>query len=145
MHNIFFPSSEVVLMMKCWVCSIKFGMDYLGQNYKRINDPFESIGSHQSGSVCTNTQLWDRQRPLQGFRQKWLLCIPSVIFPVLQPLLHTFTYYHYLTFFDSDKILFTQPLSIRSLRTSIQCAFCNFLLIKLQLLRVIWGGLCSYI
>lgn len=55
-------------------------MDYLGQNYKRINDPFESIGSHQSGSVCTNIQLWDWQRPLQGFKQKWLLCIPSLYF-----------------------------------------------------------------
>lgn len=41
---------------------IKFGMGYLGNKYKSMNDPFETMISQQSGSMCISPELWDLQR-----------------------------------------------------------------------------------
>lgn len=43
MHSIFSPFSEIVFMMKHWICSIKFDIDNLGKKCKRMNDPLGHI------------------------------------------------------------------------------------------------------
>lgn len=32
-------------------------MDYLGKKYKRMNDTFETVKLHHSGSMCTSLKL----------------------------------------------------------------------------------------